>query len=104
MGVRIYRRLLNEFRLERSKRSQLRFLLLWNVGDGIARPPRDLKYLRLRSLELVLDIELNLFDGGMNHATAALAFLNFKTETVQCADLFGGRFINRLVDSPRLLP
>src|SRR5436190_8385665 len=52
----------------------------------------------LQILEFVLDIEFNLFDGGMNHATAALAFLNFKTETVQCADLFGGRFINRLVD------
>ena len=52
---------------------------------------------RLEVFRLVLDIELNFFFSRVNHAAAALAFFNFKTETVFRAKLLRNFFVNRLI-------
>ena len=59
---------------------------------------RDDRRARLESFRLVLGVEFDLFLDRVNDARAALAFFNFKTETVFRAKLLRDFFVNRLVD------
>ena len=49
-------------------------------------------------LGLVLDVQFDLLDRGVDDAAAAFAFFNFETETVFRANFLRDHFVDRLVD------